>query len=59
MTDEKTREREFGAYKSIEDNFPKYVLSMDRVDFGRDGVIHKNIAVFAAPASLLTRRLLS
>ena len=44
--DEKTREREFGVYKSIEDNFPKYVLSMDRVDFGRDGVIHKNIVDF-------------
>ena len=46
LTDEKTRGREFGVYKSIEDNFPKYVLSMDRIDFGRDGVIHKNIAVF-------------
>ena len=46
LTDEKTREREFGVYKSIEDNFPKYVLSMDRVDFGRDGVIHKNIVDF-------------
>ena len=46
LTDEKTREREFGIYKSIEDNFPKYVLSMDHFDFGRDGVIHKNIIDF-------------
>ena len=46
LTDEKTREREFGVYKSIEDNFPKYVLSMDHFDFGRDGVIHKNIIDF-------------
>ena len=46
LTDEKTREREFGVYKAIEDNFPKYVLSMDHFDFGRDGVIHKNIIDF-------------
>ena len=46
LSDEKTREREFGVYKSIEDNFPKYVLSMDHVDFGRDGVIHQNIVDF-------------
>lgn len=36
-------EREFGAYKSIEDNFPKYVLTMDKLDYSRDGIIHKNI----------------
>ena len=33
-------EREFGAYKDIQDNYPKYVLSMDRFDFSRDGIIH-------------------
>lgn len=27
----------------IEDNYPKYVLSMDEVNRGRNGVIHKNI----------------
>ena len=27
-----TIEREFGAYKSIEDNYPKYVISLDKVD---------------------------
>ena len=26
-------EREFGAYKDIQDHYPKYVLSMDRFDF--------------------------
>ena len=46
LTDEQTREREFGAYKLIKDNFPKYVLSMDRFDFSRDGIIHKNIIEF-------------
>ena len=46
LSDEQTREREFGAYKSIEDNFPKYVLSLDRFDFSRDGITHKNIIDF-------------
>ena len=44
--DEKTREREFGVYKSITDNFPKYVLSMDHFNFSQDGIIHKNIIDF-------------
>lgn len=39
----KTEEREFGAYKEVDDNYPKYVLSLDRANFSRDGIIHKNI----------------
>lgn len=39
----KTVEREFGAYKDIKDNCPKYVISLDNTDFSRDGIIHKNI----------------
>lgn len=39
----KTEEREFGAYKDVNDNCPKYVLSLDKVDFSKDGIIHKNI----------------
>ncbi|MBK5201685.1 MAG: ATP-binding protein [Spirochaetaceae bacterium] len=46
MGDEKTREREFGVYKLIENNFPKYVLSMDLIDFSQEGIIHKNIINF-------------
>ncbi len=36
-------EREFGAFKVIDDNYPKYVLSLDKTDFSRNGIIHKNI----------------
>ena len=36
-------EREFGAYKSISDNYPKYVITMDKIDYSRDGIIHRNI----------------
>lgn len=43
LADEKVIEREFGAFKGIEDNFPKYVLSMDKFNFSQNGIIHKNI----------------
>lgn len=35
--------REFGAYKGIDDNYPKYVISTDNFDMSQDGIIHKNI----------------
>ncbi len=41
-----TIEREFGAFKSIEDNYPKYVLSLDQIDLSRDGIIHLNLIDF-------------
>jgi predicted AAA+ superfamily ATPase len=43
---ESTRDREFGVYKRINDNFPKYVISMDQVDFSRDGIVHMHIEDF-------------
>ena len=43
LVDDKVIDREFGAYMGIEDNYPKYVLSMDRHDFSQDGIIHKNV----------------
>ena len=43
LADEKVEEKEFGAYRKIEDNYPKYVLTMDKFDFSRDGIIHKNV----------------
>ncbi|MDE7258278.1 MAG: ATP-binding protein, partial [Lachnospiraceae bacterium] len=39
-------DREFGAFRAIADNYPKYVLSMDKYDFSRDGIIHKNVIRF-------------
>ncbi|HIS90478.1 MAG TPA: ATP-binding protein [Candidatus Faecisoma merdavium] len=35
--------REFSAFDSIDDNYPKYVLSLDKEDFSKNGIIHKNI----------------
>ena len=43
LADDNVIDREFGVYKYVEDNYPKYVLSMDKFDFSQDGIIHKNI----------------
>lgn len=46
MENEETRDREFGVYDLIKDNYPKYVLSMDKLDFSQRGIVHKNIVDF-------------
>jgi predicted AAA+ superfamily ATPase len=44
-TDE-TLEREFVALETIPDNFPKYVVSMDELDRGRNGIKNVNVRDF-------------
>lgn len=46
LASEDTIEREFGAYKCINDNHEKYVISMDKVNLSRDGIKHINIIDF-------------
>ena len=36
-------EREFGAFDSVKDSSPKYVLSLDEIDMSKDGIINLNI----------------
>lgn len=43
LSDKKVEDREFGALKKIEDNYPKYVISLDKTNFSQNGIIHKNI----------------
>ena len=43
LADESVINREFGVFQSINDNYPKYVISMDKFDFSQEGIIHKNI----------------
>ena len=43
LSDKKVEERDFGALKKIEDNYPKYVISLDKMNFSQNGIIHKNI----------------
>jgi len=46
LSDEKVIEREFGAYAGIRDNYPKYVITLDRTTIVRDGIIHMNLIDF-------------
>lgn len=46
LSGEEVVEREFGAYANIEDNYPKYVISLDDMPLSRDGIIHKNLIDF-------------
>ena len=46
LNSEETINREFGAYKSIQDNYPKYVISLDDVDMSTNGIKHLNVFDF-------------
>ena len=46
LASEETVNREFGAYDTIRDNFPKYVVSLDEFDMSRNGIKHRNIRDF-------------
>ncbi len=47
ISDDKVYEREFGNLKLIEDNYPKYVVSMDSINLGEEkGIIHLQLLQF-------------
>lgn len=46
LASEETIQREFGVYDNIQDNFPKYVVSLDEFDMSRNGIKHRNIREF-------------
>ena len=46
LSSDETIEREFGAFKDINDNYPKYVISKDREDYSKNGIKHLNIFNF-------------
>ena len=46
LTSEETKQREFGAYKGINDSYPKYIISLDDEDYSKDGIQHINIFDF-------------
>lgn len=43
LSDERIITREFDVYNNIKDNYPKYVISMDKFDMSQNGIIHMNI----------------
>ena len=46
LSNEKTREREFNAFNSINDNYPKYVISKNDENYSKDGIENINIFKF-------------
>ena len=46
LSSDEVMKREFGAYKNVEDNYPKYVITMDKINYSQNGIIHKNIIDF-------------
>lgn len=46
LSSDEVIDREFGAYQSVNDNYPKYVITMDKIDYSRNGIIHLNIIDF-------------
>ena len=43
LSSDEVIKREFAAYKAVDDNYPKYVISMDKIDYSQNGIIHKNV----------------
>jgi len=52
LASEDTTLREFGVYESINDNFPKYVISLDELNMSRNGIKHKSIREFLLATEL-------
>ena len=46
LASEEIIKRELEAYSNIDDNYPKYVLSLDKYDFSDNGIIHMNVIDF-------------
>ncbi len=46
LVDENTKNREFNAYNSINDNYPKYVISLDKLNYEYNGIKHINLIDF-------------
>ena len=46
IPNEETKIREFGAYDVINDNYPKYVITMDKMTYDYNGIKHVNLIDF-------------
>ena len=46
LANDETIKREFSVFNSVKDSYPKFVVSMDDLDFSQNGIIHKNIKEF-------------
>ena len=46
ISNEDTKKREFGAYDVIKDNYPKYVITLDKMKYEYNGIKHINLIDF-------------
>lgn len=46
IPNEDTKNREFGAYNVINDNYPKYVITLDKLTYEFNGIKHVNLIDF-------------
>ena len=46
VSDENTYEREMSAFDEIKDNYPKYLITTDKLDYSKNGIIHLNLFEF-------------
>ena len=46
IPNEETKKREFGAFEIIKDNYPKYVITLDKLTYNYEGIKHINLIDF-------------
>lgn len=46
ILDENTRKREISAFMNIPDHYPRYLISMDDMDFSENGILHMHLLDF-------------
>lgn len=54
LVNDEVTAREFSAFSTVKDNYPKYVISLDTVDMSRRGIRHLNIRKFLLEPELLS-----
>ncbi len=52
LIDENVRKREFAPLLAVRDAYPKYVLSLDAIDYSHDGIVHLSVQEFLKGRSL-------
>ena len=46
LSSDEVIKREFEAFDYVKDNYPKYVITMDKIDYSQNGIIHLNLEKF-------------
>lgn len=46
LSSDEVIKREFGTFDYVKDNYPKYVITMDKIDYSQNGIINLNLEKF-------------